>query len=57
MVKFTDGNWLVKEGYKISSPMVLHDFFVGEDFLELYVPARYINHRGDTLQGALFTIR
>ena len=28
MVKFTDGNWLVKEGYKISSPMVLHDFIV-----------------------------
>lgn len=57
MVKFTDGNWLVKEGYKISSPMVLHDFIVGEDFLELHVPARYINHRGDTLQGPLFTIR
>ncbi|MFW5982097.1 MAG: alpha-xylosidase [Halanaerobiaceae bacterium] len=55
-MKFTDGNWLVKEGFEIKSPMTVRDFKVLDKELELYAPSQYINHRGDTLQGPLFTI-
>ncbi|MEJ6952003.1 alpha-xylosidase [Natronospora cellulosivora (SeqCode)] len=56
-MKFTDGNWLVKEGYDIFSPITLYDYEEKENSLNLYAPYQYINHRGDTLQGPLFTIK
>src|SRR5690606_27371861 len=55
-IKFTDGNWLVKKGVKIFSPAALYDYETGDGTLTLYAPARPIHHKGDTLQGPLFTI-
>jgi alpha-D-xyloside xylohydrolase len=55
-IKFTDGNWLVKKGVKIFSPAALYDYESGNETLTLYAPARPIHHKGDTLQGPLFTI-
>ncbi|WP_017472497.1 alpha-xylosidase [Amphibacillus jilinensis] len=56
-MKFTDGNWLVKEGYHIHFPKEIYDFKVEEKALTLFAPCKYINHRGDTLDGPLLTIK
>ncbi|MBM7541589.1 alpha-xylosidase [Amphibacillus cookii] len=56
-MKFTDGNWLVKEGYQIHFPKEVYDFKVEEKAITLYAPCKYINHRGDTLDGPLLTIK
>lgn len=55
-MKFTDGNWLIKKGNQIFSPAEVHDFNFKDNKLELYAPYQKIKHRGDTLQGPLFTI-
>ncbi|MFP4015695.1 MAG: TIM-barrel domain-containing protein, partial [Halanaerobiales bacterium] len=56
-MKFTDGNWLIKEGYDIKNPMTVRDYIIAEESIEIYAPYQHINHRGDTLQGPLFTIK
>ena len=55
-MKFTDGKWLIREGYELSSPLEVRDYEIGEDSLTLYAPGKHIRHRGDTLDGPLFTI-
>lgn len=55
-MKFTNGNWLLKEGVSICSPVEVYDLEKREDSLTLYAPGQRIRHRGDTLNGALFTI-
>lgn len=56
-MKFTNGNWLEREGYNINFPRVVHDMEVSDDDLTLYVPCKDINHRGDTLDGPLLTVK
>ncbi|SEO52939.1 alpha-D-xyloside xylohydrolase [Amphibacillus marinus] len=56
-MKFTDGNWLVREGYQIHFPRVVYDYRVEDKSLTLFTPCKYINHRGDTLDGPLLTIK
>src|SRR5690554_6598697 len=56
-MKFTDGNWLVKEGYDIHFPRIVYDTKVEEQAVILYAPCKYINHRGDTLDGPMLTIK
>lgn len=56
-MKFTDGNWLVKEGYTIHFPKIVYDTQIEEEAVTLYAPCKYINHRGDTLDGPLLTIK
>ncbi|QDP41107.1 alpha-xylosidase [Radiobacillus deserti] len=56
-MKFTNGNWLVKEGFMIHHPHQVHDVLKEEDALTLFVPCKAIRHRGDTLDGPLLTIR
>lgn len=56
-MKFTDGNWLVREGYQIHFPRIVHEVIEEENAVTLYAPCKYINHRGDTLDGPLLTIK
>jgi len=56
-MKFTDGNWLVKEGYSIHFPRLVYDVKQEDKSLTLYAPCKYINHRGDTLDGPVLTIK
>jgi len=56
-MKFTDGNWLVKEGYDIHFPRIVYDTKIEEQAVTLYAPCKYINHRGDTLDGPMLTIK
>src|SRR5690625_768505 len=55
-MKFTDGNWLVREGYEIHFPKLVHEVEQSDGSVTLYAPCKYINHRGDTLDGPLLTI-
>lgn len=56
-MKFTDGNWLVKEGFDIHFPRIVYDTQIEEKSVTLYAPCKYINHRGDTLDGPMLTIK
>ncbi|BAM46909.1 alpha-xylosidase [Amphibacillus xylanus] len=56
-MKFTDGNWLVREGYEIHFPKLVYDVKKEDKAVTLYAPTKYINHRGDTLDGPLLTIK
>ncbi|UFT98384.1 alpha-xylosidase [Radiobacillus kanasensis] len=56
-MKFTNGNWLTKEDYEIHYGRQVHDVIKGENELTIFVPCKTINHRGDTLDGPLLTIR
>lgn len=56
-MKFTDGNWLVREGYSIHFPKIVHEVAEETNSVTLYAPCKYINHRGDTLDGPLLTIK
>lgn len=55
-MKFTDGNWMVREGYSIHFPKLVHEVEQDDGSVTLYAPCKYINHRGDTLDGPLLTI-
>jgi alpha-D-xyloside xylohydrolase len=55
-MKFTDGNWLVKEGFKLHSPSEVHSVEQGEGSLTILAPCRHIRHRGDTLEGPVLSI-
>ncbi|NLK09257.1 MAG: alpha-xylosidase, partial [Firmicutes bacterium] len=56
-MKFTDGNWLIKEGFQIHSPHEVHSAEIHKNALEIFAPCRHIAHRGATLEGPLLTIR
>lgn len=56
-MKFTDGIWLVKEGYEINSPIEVTDCKLETDSVGLYAPFKRIKTRGDTLNLGLMTVR
>ncbi|WP_221030184.1 alpha-xylosidase [Actomonas aquatica] len=56
-MKFTDGAWLVRPGYKPHYSAEVHHVERDGDVLVLTVPTRPIRHRGDTLQGPLLSVR
>src|SRR5690625_7679916 len=56
-LKFTDGNWMVREGFSIHHPRTVRDIDVEKDSLTLYAPCKDIHHRGATLDGPLLTVK
>ena len=56
-LKFTDGNWMTREGYGIHHPRAVHDVDIAKDSITLHTPCKEINHRGDTLDGPLLTVK
>jgi alpha-D-xyloside xylohydrolase len=56
-MKFTDGNWLMREGVRAFYPAEAYDVETNHDALTVYAPTKPIRHRGDTLSGPLLTIR
>lgn len=57
-MKFTDGNWMMQPGAQPHYATELRDTRIEADgSLILFVATRRIQHRGDTLQGPLLTIR
>ncbi|MEI3599244.1 MULTISPECIES: alpha-xylosidase [unclassified Oceanobacillus] len=56
-MKFTNGYWLLREGFEVNYPRSVRDFEVVDDGLILYGPCKEIRHRGDTLNIPLLTIK
>ncbi len=54
-MKFTDGQWLVREGVQLDRAMDLRRVEVFEGGLRAVVATRRIIERGDTLQGPVLT--
>ncbi|WPX08286.1 alpha-xylosidase [Anaerocellum danielii] len=56
-MKFTDGFWRVKEGVRLYYPAHVYDYEIAKDSVVIFAPAQFITHRGQTLQGPVFTMR
>jgi alpha-D-xyloside xylohydrolase len=55
-MKFTDGNWLMREGVQAFYPAQAYDREVTDGSVTIYA-TRQIRHRGDTLTGPLLTVQ
>jgi alpha-D-xyloside xylohydrolase len=56
-MKFTDGYWQMRPGVEAQFATEAWDVEAGADSLTIYAPTRRIEHRGDTLNRALLTVR
>lgn len=56
-MKFTNGYWMVKDGYTLNFPRECIDYRKDEHSLELFLPYKDIAQRGDTLNIGLTTLR
>src|SRR5471030_1773469 len=56
-MKFSNGCWLDKQGYKVVSPQEIYSTKIEEDILTIYAPCNKINTRGDTLGGPVITYK
>lgn len=52
-MKFTDGYWLVRKGYEIQNPAEIRDIVTDDASMTVYAATHRIEHKGDTLNGAL----
>jgi alpha-D-xyloside xylohydrolase len=55
-MKFTHGYWLTKEGVSMNNPVEVRDIRIKDNSITVYAACRAINHRWDTLDGALITV-
>lgn len=55
-MKYSNGGWLVKEGYQVDFPAHVYTTRSTEDTLILYAPFRYTSHKGMSLDGGMMTI-
>ena len=56
-MKFTDGYWQLRDGVQARYPAQVYDVTAEPDALTAYAPTRKIEHRGDTLNEPLLTVR
>ncbi|WP_123041521.1 alpha-xylosidase [Cohnella candidum] len=55
-MKFSDGYWMMREGYELLSPYEICDVKVKEDGIALFAAFRSQEHRGNTLNAPLMTM-
>ena len=56
-MKFTDGYWQMRPDVEAQFAAEAADVDVQADSLTVYAPTRRIEHRGDTLNRSLLTVR
>ncbi|HHV94751.1 MAG TPA: alpha-xylosidase [Firmicutes bacterium] len=56
-MKFTDGNWLVREGFELHFPAEVYSLERSSNSVSILAPCKRIRHRGDTLDGPLLSIK
>lgn len=56
-MKFTEGYWLVKDGFTLNHPRECIDYRIEGQALELFLPYKTIETRGDTLNLGMTTLR
>jgi alpha-D-xyloside xylohydrolase len=55
-MKFSDGYWMVREGYEILSPYEIHEVKIRDNGITVYAAHRHLEHRGNTLNDPLMTM-
>lgn len=55
-MKYSNGGWLIKEGYEVSYAAHCYEYSILKDRLILYAPFNYTDHKGQTLDGGMMTI-
>ncbi|MFC4599174.1 alpha-xylosidase [Cohnella hongkongensis] len=55
-MKFTDGYWMTRKGYRLLSPYEVHDVRVGARSITVYATHRKLENRGNTLNEPLMTM-
>jgi alpha-D-xyloside xylohydrolase len=56
LMKFSDGNWLVRKGMHPLHPAQAYDIWPGDQEMTVYAPTNKITTRGDTLSSSVATI-
>jgi len=56
-MKFTNGYWMIKDGIEPHFAACVYEAEQQGNDLVIYAPEKHINHRGDTLNAQLLTIR
>lgn len=56
-MKFTDGNWLIREEYSLLSAVQAYDFWKKGNELTAFASGTPIRGRADTINGALLTVQ
>ena len=56
-MKFTDGNWMMREGVTVYNPTEAYEISEERSGLTVVAPTHPIRHRGDTLEGPVLTCR
>jgi alpha-D-xyloside xylohydrolase len=55
-MKFTNGNWLLRDGVQAFYPAQAYDVEAASQSLTVYAPTKPVRHRGDTLGGPMLTV-
>jgi len=55
-MKFSNGQWMIREGFRPYYPTEVYDFEKEKTKLTLYAPFVKVQHRGNTLDGGMMTI-
>ncbi|WP_054956925.1 alpha-xylosidase [Paenibacillus dakarensis] len=56
-MKFTDGNWMIREGYSVSGAVQAYDFTVKDNQLTAYASTTHIPNRGNMINTQLITVQ
>ncbi len=56
-MKFTDGYWQVREGYKLQHTTDIRDIHIHSDSVTAYAATKHVMHKGDPLNATLLTVR
>lgn len=56
-MKFTDGNWLIREGYTLSSAVQAYDFMIKDHTLTASASTTPLRGRGDMINTTLLTVQ
>ncbi len=56
-MKFTDGYWQVREGYKMQHTTDIRDIHIDTDCVTAFAATRHVTHKGDPLNATLLTVR
>lgn len=54
-MKFSNGYWMVKEGYEVQNPVEIRDIRVTDRTLTVYAATKRVQRKGDTLNATLLT--
>ena len=55
-MKFSNGHWLLKEGFKAYAPAEVYDMAITDTEIRFFAPTQHIMNKGMTLGGVALTI-